>query len=168
MNHTPEPWSVAEESFDNDGIHESVIRGLDGRAAIAVTLEFGANNPGMREANARRIVACVNACAGIETYALELMTGELLLLNQITHKTRERPTKKAVQYRKQRDKLLAALEGLAGDINSLIHESSGVAGLHLNDDLAPWHELEAGGRFERLTHLPIAIEEIEALKCSNS
>ena len=64
----------------------------------------------------------------------------------------------------QRDALLAALEGLADDIHSLIHESSGVAGLHLNDDLAPWHELEAGGRFERLTHLPIAIEAIAAAK----
>ena len=36
--------------------------------------------------------------------------------------------------------------------------------LHLNDDLAPWHELEAGGRFERLTHLPIALEAIAAAK----
>ena len=70
MKHTPEPWSVAEESFDNDGIHESVIRGLDGRAAIAVTLEFGENNPGMREANARRIVACVNALEGLNDDAL--------------------------------------------------------------------------------------------------
>ena len=65
----------------------------------------------------------------------------------------------------QRDKLLAALEGLAGDIQSLIHESSGVAGLHLNYDLAPWYELEAGGRFERLTHLPIAVEAIAAAAC---
>lgn len=64
----------------------------------------------------------------------------------------------------QRDALLAALEGLAGDIHSLIHESSGVAGLHINDDLAPWHELEAGGRFESLTHLPTAIEAIAAAK----
>ncbi|MBS1170123.1 MAG: hypothetical protein H6R01_1041 [Burkholderiaceae bacterium] len=62
--HTPTPWRVAEDAFDNDGMPESVIRGLDDRAAIAVTLDFGENNPSMREANARRIVACVNACAG--------------------------------------------------------------------------------------------------------
>ncbi len=69
--HTKEPWNVSEEAFDNDGIHESVIRGMDGRAAIAVTLEFGPNNPGMREANARRIVACVNALRGVSTDHLE-------------------------------------------------------------------------------------------------
>lgn len=77
MSHTSEPWSLAEEAFDNDGIHESVIRGLDGRAAIAVTLEFGPNNPGMREANARRIVAAVNACASIPTEDLESIAGRI-------------------------------------------------------------------------------------------
>lgn len=71
---------------------------------------------------------------------------------------------KLIELEQQRDKLLAALEGLAGDIQSLIHESSGVAGLHLNYDLAPWYELEAGGRFERLTHLPIAVEAIATAK----
>lgn len=97
--HTIEPWRVAEESFDNDGIHESVIRGLDGRAAIAVTLEFGPNNPGMREANARRIVACVNACAGITTEVLEQMpNGPASLLPMYA------------RLEQQRDKLWAALE----------------------------------------------------------
>ena len=71
---------------------------------------------------------------------------------------------KLVELEQQLGTLLAVLEGWAGDINSLIHESSGVAGLHLNDDLAPWGELEAGGRFERLTHLPIALEAIAAAK----
>lgn len=99
MSHTPEPWSVAEESFDNDGIHESVIRGLDGRAAIAVTLEFGANNPGMREANARRIVACVNACEGISTELLECPGGNV--------------AKVAGRLMKQRDNLLAVLTEIA-------------------------------------------------------
>lgn len=151
MSHTPEPWEVTDLRY--------IRQSNEPRHVVARASKMD----GM-EANARRIVAAVNACAGIETYALELMTGELSLLNQVTHKLRERPTKKAVQYRKQRDALLAALEGLAGDIHSLIHESSGVAGLHINDDLAPWHELEAGGRFERLTHLPTAIEAIAAAK----
>lgn len=102
--HTIEPWRVAEESFDNDGIHESVIRGLDGRAAIAVTLEFGPNNPGMREANARRIVACVNACTGITTEVLEQMpNGPASLLPMYA------------RLEQQRDKLLAALESLVNE-----------------------------------------------------
>lgn len=102
--HTIEPWRVAEESFDNDSIHESVIRGLDGRAAIAVTLEFGPNNPGMREANARRIVACVNACTGITTEVLEQMpSGPASLLPMYA------------RLEQQRDKLLAALESLVNE-----------------------------------------------------
>ena len=64
--HTPTPWCFAEESLNNDGMPETVICGLNGRAAIAVTLDLDENNPGMREANARRIVACVNAFDGIE------------------------------------------------------------------------------------------------------
>lgn len=95
--YTKEPWNVAEEAFDNDGIHESVIRGLDGRAAIAVTLEFGPNNPGMREANARRIVACVNACEGIPTGVLEKQG--MVPIEQVTH-----------DIEQQRDKLLDTLK----------------------------------------------------------
>lgn len=55
--HTPGPWEVALEIFDNGGIPETVIQAFDGRAAVAVALEFGANNPGMRDANARLIAA---------------------------------------------------------------------------------------------------------------
>lgn len=64
----------------------------------------------------------------------------------------------------QRNQLLAVLEGLAEDVQGLIAESHGVAGMHLNGDVAPWHELEAGGRFERLTNLPAAFATIAAVK----
>lgn len=106
MKHTPEPWSVAEESFDNDGIHESVIRGLDGRAAIAVTLEFGENNPGMREANARRIVACVNACAGASIESLE----EVALH---AHPHSAVIAVRCIYAERERDELLAALKQIS-------------------------------------------------------
>lgn len=42
---------------------------------------------------------------------------------------------------------------LLNEIKSLMDESGGVYGMHLNGDLAPWSELEAGGQFERLTSL---------------
>ncbi|MDU7523505.1 MAG: hypothetical protein E7K72_19325 [Roseomonas mucosa] len=46
----------------------------------------------------------------------------------------------------------ASIAGAARDaltaIDNLIAESHGVAGLHLNGDMAPWDELLAGGRFE--------------------
>lgn len=41
-----------------------------------------------------------------------------------------------------------ALKDLVGAIDDLIMESDGVAGLHLNGDMAPWSELTEGGRFE--------------------
>lgn len=54
---TPGPWEVADGAFDNEGCPETVIRGWSGRACVAVALDFGANNPLMREANARLIAA---------------------------------------------------------------------------------------------------------------
>ena len=33
-------------------------------------------------------------------------------------------------------------------VESLMNESHGVGGLHLNGDFAPWSELRTGGRFE--------------------
>lgn len=116
MSHTKEPWRVAEESFDNDGIQESVIRALGGRAVIAVTIDFVENNPNMREANASRIVACVNACAGITTEGLEATArqGSTLceLMNEQTARIGE-VERKLFQAEKQRDELLGALETLA-------------------------------------------------------
>jgi hypothetical protein len=70
MNHTPEPWAVSDYVSDNDGCLESVITALDGSANVAVALDFGDNIPFMRGANARRIVACVNACRGYTTEQL--------------------------------------------------------------------------------------------------
>lgn len=69
--HTPGRLNVAVEIFDNDGMPETVIQGLGAAASVAVALDFGANNPGMREANARRLVACWNASEGIDTEDLE-------------------------------------------------------------------------------------------------
>jgi hypothetical protein len=49
------------------------------------------------------------------------------------------------------DQILALLEGeLKGldAVQDLINNSYGVAGLHLNGDVAPWDELLEGGRFE--------------------
>jgi hypothetical protein len=55
--HTPEPWQAIDLcGFD---VH------ADGKL-IAVVYPCGQQNAEIREANARRIVACVNAMAGIE------------------------------------------------------------------------------------------------------
>lgn len=64
------------------------------------------------------------------------------------------------------DRLKAELElvreasgALVDEIYDLMNESDGVAGLHLNGDVADWDELVPGGRFERLSSL----EDVNAL-----
>lgn len=49
--------------------------------------------------------------------------------------------------------LLEALIELVDDINALVSESHGVAGLHRNGDVATWDEILPGGRFEWLGSL---------------
>ena len=61
-NHTPEPWKTDEL--------EIFIFGNDGN--LTATPFMCAGRPSeTANANARRIVACVNACAGIPTEDLE-------------------------------------------------------------------------------------------------
>lgn len=65
---------------------------------------------------------------------------------------------------RQREDLLVVMRGVVSDIQGLIAESEGVIGLHLNGDIAPWSELEAGGRFDRLTSIPDAIAAIAEME----
>lgn len=88
--HTPEPWSVDPDSTD----YYASILDADGADTILLG-DYG--DWWMTKANARRIVACVNACAGIETGHLEKY-GLPDLAQKIS------------DLRKQRDELLKALE----------------------------------------------------------
>ena len=83
--HTAEPWSIYKgENSAHCGIDGSE---LNGKAVVSYQIE--------READARRIVACVNACNGIETEILEATIG----LNE-----------QHDELIQQRDKLLNALK----------------------------------------------------------
>lgn len=55
---------------------------------------------------------------------------------------------KSVRALREKDAELEQLRAGVEAVNVLIESSEGVAGLHLNGDLAPWVELLAGGRFE--------------------
>lgn len=83
--HTAEPWVILPEECDKPYIR---IRGtiLGGRYKIANVITPVYEGVHEREAdetreNARRIVACVNACKGLSTSDLEniAMLGETLL-----------------------------------------------------------------------------------------
>ena len=64
----------------------------------------------------------------------------------------------------ERDEQLAAAlaacevkQAALQEIIDLMSESYGLTGFHLNGDVAPWSEVEEGGRFERLTSLNAAL-----------
>lgn len=61
---TPLPWKLGP-LFDNDGTPERIIAAMSDAACVAVTLEFGDNNPGMRDSNAALIVALANAAPAL-------------------------------------------------------------------------------------------------------
>lgn len=97
-SHTKEPWKLLPEECDKPYIR---VRGtaLGGRYKIANVLTptyAGVHEREVEETrhNARRIVACVNACAGLETEIVERKVGNVWKLLQ------------------QRDELLAALNGV--------------------------------------------------------
>ena len=57
---------------------------------------------------------------------------------------------------------IQVLEAGLKAVESLINESHGVDGLHLNGDCAPWEEIRQGGRFESwLVDFDIALAEIQ-------
>lgn len=102
--HTPEPW-IAKTDCPGECCWMIYRDGEDDSVFDAI------NSPEMREADARRIVACVNACAGIDTSELELSktTG----LNNMAAVHSSFP-ERLYAIEQQRDELLAALKSLCG------------------------------------------------------
>jgi hypothetical protein len=103
--HTPEPWkSTGADQNDEYGVWS-----VDGRNCIA---------EGLTAANARRIVACVNACAGIPTEVMEIPDNDPRALQmdrlRIFYARLEAAQKGCIDLESQRDELLAALKALYG------------------------------------------------------
>ena len=73
--HTPEPWAQERASKSlHARTFQRVIVSPGCEYVIAELMQFGDDDP--REANARRIVACVNACKGISNERLDEMAEE--------------------------------------------------------------------------------------------
>ena len=71
--HTPEPWALVSEAWYLNR-QPAIVGRNDGGYAVALMAPWDPAVSGAvdrRVANGRRIVACVNACAGISTEALE-------------------------------------------------------------------------------------------------
>ena len=93
--HTPEPWKRHAQGEAN----EYCMLTHDGRWVISFR-QNGELTDERQNANARRIAACVNACAGFSTETLELIAS----VGGMQHKMTATAT-----VASQRDKLLAAL-----------------------------------------------------------
>lgn len=87
MKHTKEPW-VAEKTLQG---RDSSISNRRGKT-IAIVYQ-NENIDGDDLANAKRIVACVNACAGITNEALEagVVKGCIEIVGNEANKTKETP-----------------------------------------------------------------------------
>ncbi len=139
--HTKGPWAVSYSKF-------SEVRAENG-AVIARCVKLTSLTN--LEANARRIAACVNACEGVRTEHLENNLPIVELVGRHSEALREIEALKA-----ERAELAGVLNALVDDINALVSESHGVAGLHRNGDVATWDEILPGGRFERMNSLELA------------
>lgn len=136
--HTKGPWAVNYTKF-------SEVRAENG-AVIARCVKLTSLTN--LEANARRIVACVNACEGVST---EHLINNLPIRELVTRNNEALREIEALKT--ARTELANALSELVGEIRQLASESCGVAGLHLNGDVATWEEILPGGRFEWLGSL---------------
>lgn len=90
--HTPGPWSV-----ESDGLSITMAGQV---VASSIGPDYAGNEE--KKANARRIVACVNACEGISTEDLQIIDDAGETLKFCFGRLKE-----------QRDELIAALERLA-------------------------------------------------------
>lgn len=70
--HTPEPWAVGVGVDGKWGRHHASVRTDNIPFPIASTMFFGITPQEECEANAARVVACVNALAGIPDPAAEM------------------------------------------------------------------------------------------------
>lgn len=67
QKHTPEPWGFTRGTYHHTGYVVITAQGMTSESPLALINDI----LGDAEHDARRIVACVNACAGIPTEDLE-------------------------------------------------------------------------------------------------
>ena len=99
--HTPGPWSIDPDDRPNMHWNNHIVSEANPNIAICFMAHDGTELNECGEANARRIVACVNACAGFSTETLELIAS----VGGMQHKMTATAT-----VASQRGKLLAALD----------------------------------------------------------
>lgn len=74
MEHTKEPWAIDPDDRPGMEWNNQIIPASNPNRAICFMSHDGTDENIECQANARRIVACVNACAGLPTADLERMS----------------------------------------------------------------------------------------------
>ena len=127
--YTPEPWAYSGYC-EMDMCHhigtignnqETGINLGDGKCIAKLTADSCGETPEESSANARRIVACVNACAGIETERLE--SGSPEWWGRYVRDDRPAMEREITRLRAERGKLCRAA-GIAYEV--FIQESDNV------------------------------------------
>lgn len=119
MRHTKEPWIIVPGGRLDPEVIITTQHRLDGIKAeiCGMDVEFTGHHGDEQKANTRRIVDCVNACAGISQQYIEELNGETLA-DRIMVLMTQRDEYSLLAYRrqnildeviKQRDELLAAM-----------------------------------------------------------
>lgn len=103
MSHTKEPWAISRDQRQGYEWNNHIVSASDPNQAICFMTHDNTPDNEEGEANARRIVACVNACAGCATESLELAPVGFFNSSYGHPKYLD-------ELKKQRDELLAALE----------------------------------------------------------
>ena len=103
--HTPEPWAIYPDDRPNMHWNNHIVSEANTNIAISFMAHDGTELNERGEANARRLVACVNACAGLETEMLEALVMDGTTLQNIM--------RRGLICLEQRDDLLKALEDIA-------------------------------------------------------
>jgi hypothetical protein len=104
--HTPDPWAVHP-------LNGRVIVDSSGAAIVQLLLPDGGSleSRPLAKANARRIVACVNACAGMKNPSAEINRMKCAVIESVDHYTEvEEQLAKAEQ---QHAELLSALHDIS-------------------------------------------------------
>lgn len=130
---TPGPWFVVGQPWNPKA--DFIVAGSEDPHVgqyVADTEDFDGEGRNVQENAA--YIAAANPAEILELIAqLEDAQGEIRALRATEAGLRER---------------VKVLEFGLSEVETLMDESEGVAGLHLNGDVAPWSELRSGGRFE--------------------
>ena len=104
MTHTPEPWSAGDSCMIMTNVFSGGLR--------VARCDFDGDHENKEGiSNARRICACVNACARIETEKLEEMAKDPIA--GIFGRMAANEWDKAKKYKAQRDELIEALKDVS-------------------------------------------------------